>query len=128
MAAKTRGDGPVPRRHDPSSADVENGGKARIGLGGADLFRHAIADAGAELVLHGHLHRTEIGALPGPKGDVPLLGIAAASADVACGEEPARYNLFEIERAGAGHICTLTEYGYQRVGDGIVKRLRMRLG
>ena len=107
--------------------DAEHGGDARIGLVGADLFRHAIAEAGAELVLHGHLHRTLINALPGPKGEVPLIGIAAASADLARGEEPARYNLFEIERAGSGFTCMLTEYGYQRVGEGIVKRLRMRL-
>ena len=107
--------------------DVEHGNDTRIGLAGADLFRHAIAEAGAELVLHGHLHRTLINALPGPKGEVPLIGIASASADLDRGEEPARYNLFEIERSGAGFTCMLTEYGYQRVGEGIVKRLRMRL-
>jgi 3',5'-cyclic AMP phosphodiesterase CpdA len=101
--------------------------EARRGLAGAELFRHAIEEAGAELVLHGHLHKTTIEALPGPKGDVPVLGVASASADAAKGEEPARYNLFDIERAGAGFSCVMTEYGYQRVGDGVACRLRMRL-
>lgn len=97
------------------------------GLSGADLFRHAIEEAGAELILHGHLHKTTIEALPGPRGDVPVLGVASAAANAMRGEEPARYNLFEIERAGSGFSCVLTEYGYQRVGDGVVRRLRMRL-
>ena len=99
----------------------------RRGLAGADLFRKAIAEAGAELVLHGHLHRSVTASLPGPKGDVPVLGIASASGDASRGEEPARYSLFEIERAGTGFSCMWSEHGYQRVGDGIVERLRMRL-
>ncbi len=99
----------------------------RRGLAGADLFRKAIAAAGAELVLHGHLHRSTDASLAGPKGEIPVLGIASASGDPASGEKPARYNLFEIERAGAGFSCILTEYGYQRIGDDIVQRLKVRL-
>ncbi|MBU1175029.1 MAG: metallophosphoesterase [Alphaproteobacteria bacterium] len=110
--------------HPPEQAHARD---PRRGLSGAELFRHAIAEAGAELVLHGHLHKSTIGTLTGPKGDVPVLGVASASAEATRGEEPARYNLIEIERAGAGFSCSLTEYGYQRVGDGIVKRLHMRL-
>ena len=34
----------------------------------ADLFRRAIAEAGAELILHGHNHTTSVDSLPGPKG------------------------------------------------------------
>ncbi len=110
--------------HPPAGEEARD---ARRGLANAELFRHAIAEAGAELVLHGHLHKTVIVTLPGPSGDVPVLGVASASSGAAHGEEPARYNLFEIERAGSGFSCVLNEYGYQRLGDGIVLRLRMRL-
>lgn len=111
--------------HHPPTADFAR--DARRGMLHAELFRHAIADAGAELVLHGHLHQTVSTSLPGPSGEVPVLGVASASADASRGEEPARYNLIEIERAGSGFSCVLSEYGYQRVGEGIVLRLRMRL-
>ena len=97
------------------------------GLAGARHFREAIAEAGAELVLHGHMHRTHVETLPGPGRDVPVLGVASASSDWASGGEPARYNLFEIERLGAGFACTFSEYGYQRIGEGVACRLRMRL-
>jgi 3',5'-cyclic AMP phosphodiesterase CpdA len=110
--------------HPPVGEDARH---PRRGLSGAELFRHAIEEAGAELVLHGHLHRTTIASLPGPTGEVPVLGIASASADATHGEEPARYNLFEIERAGTGYSCVMSEFGYQRLGEGVVQRLRMRL-
>ncbi len=111
--------------HHPPTADFAR--DARRGMLHAELFRHAIADAGAELVLHGHLHKTISTTLPGPTGDVPVLGVASASADASRGEEPARYNLIEIERAGSGFSSVLSEYGYQRVGEGVVLRLRVRL-
>ena len=37
----------------------------RLGLHGARNFRRAVAEAGAELVLHGHTHKSSIYAIPG---------------------------------------------------------------
>lgn len=111
--------------HHPPTAKLA--GDLWRGLTGAHYFREAIREAGAELILHGHMHTTLFDALPGPDRDVPVLGIAAASSDATSGGEPARYNLFEIERVGTGFSCTLSEYGYQRIGDGVVRRLRMQL-
>jgi len=99
----------------------------RRGLRGAELFRQVIADAGAELILHGHLHRSTINALDGAQGEVPVVGVASASADSGSGEDPARYNLFDLERVGTKWSCTMREYGYQRIGDEIVMRLQMRI-
>ncbi len=98
-----------------------------MGLRGAKEFREVIAEHGAELILHGHLHHSTITSLQSPTGEVPVIGVAAASADASSGEQPARYNLFSIEKLATKWSCTLAEYGYQRIGDDIVKRLQMRL-
>ncbi|HUV32333.1 MAG TPA: metallophosphoesterase, partial [Devosiaceae bacterium] len=52
----------------------------RRGLRGAGRFRIAVERAGAELILHGHLHESTVSAIPGPHGDVPVVGVAAVSA------------------------------------------------
>ncbi len=74
---------------------------------GATSRRRALADArqlcevfqrvGAELVLHGHLHRTRFARVAGPAGEIPVIGVRSAS-DV--GERPGRcaqYHLYDIE-------------------------------
>lgn len=99
----------------------------RLGLRDAAAVRAVIADKGAELVLHGHLHEATVNAIDTPKGEIPVIGVAAASANADKGEQPARYNLFNIEKLATGWSCTLKEYGYQRIGDEIVLRLQMRL-
>ena len=87
------------------------------------------AEAGAELVLHGHTHKSSIYAIPGPKGDVPVVGVAAAGAAQAetGGHDPARYNLFNIQRVGTGWQCTMREFGFQRLSTDIVLRLSLRI-
>ncbi len=103
--------------------------KPRLGLWGAKLFREAVAEAGAELVLHGHTHKSSIFAIPGPRGDVPVVGVAAAGAAQADtgGHDPARYNLFNIQRVGSSWQCTMREFGFQRLSTDIVLRLSMRI-
>ena len=101
----------------------------RLGLYGAKLFRKAVADHGAELILHGHTHQSSIYAIPGPTGDVPVVGVAAAGAaqgDTG-GHDPARYNLFSIQRVGTAWQCTLREFGFQRLSPDIVLRLSLRI-
>jgi 3',5'-cyclic AMP phosphodiesterase CpdA len=110
--------------HHPPQSEAQS---RRLGLNGADRFRDAIERAGAELVLHGHFHESMVSAIQGPKVDVPVVGVAAASAAPEGGEPPARYNLFEIERTTDGFSCLMHEYGFQRIGDDIVKRLELRL-
>lgn len=99
----------------------------RRGLRGADMFRHVIADCGADLVLHGHEHRSTINEIKGPDGPVPVIGVAAGSANAEAGHDPARYNLFSItmDSQTKKWTCTLREFGYQRIGDDIVMRLEM---
>jgi 3',5'-cyclic AMP phosphodiesterase CpdA len=112
--------------HHPPNPELQH---PSFGLKGHKLFREVIAAHGAELILHGHTHRSSIHSIPGKGKEVPVVGVAAASA--AQGgtlDDPARYNLFRIERTGDGNwSCTMREYGFQRLGHDIVMRLQMRI-
>ncbi|MEO8686453.1 MAG: metallophosphoesterase, partial [Devosia sp.] len=111
--------------HHPPNAELQH---PSFGLKGHRLFRKVIAEHGAELILHGHTHRSSIHTIPGLGREVPVVGVAAASA--AQGgtlDDPARYNLFRIERAGSTWACTMREFGYQRLGTEIVMRMQMRI-
>jgi 3',5'-cyclic AMP phosphodiesterase CpdA len=72
----------------------------RRSLHDADAFAEVVARRGAELVLHGHLHRTTQRALPGPAGPVPVRGVPSASHAGPAPERCAAYHLYEIDRAG----------------------------
>jgi len=77
--------------------------KPRKSLVDGELFHAAMESAGAELVLHGHDHRFELGDLTSPHGPVPVVGVASASAARATENTPAsQYHLYDIERTGDG--------------------------
>lgn len=77
----------------------------------ASRLREALSRVGAELVLHGHRHRTRIQRLPGPHGPIPVVG-ARSSTDVGEREEKrAQYHLYRIESrtdVGAGQRRAVT--------------------
>jgi 3',5'-cyclic AMP phosphodiesterase CpdA len=112
--------------HHPPNIEASH---PRYGLWGATRFREIIAETGAELILHGHTHKSSIHAITGPLGEVPVIGVAAAGAAQTgnTGDDPARYNLFRIERVGSAWSCTMREYGFQRLGTEIVLRLQVRI-
>jgi 3',5'-cyclic AMP phosphodiesterase CpdA len=112
--------------HHPPNLEARH---PRLGLYGAKRFREAVAAHGAELILHGHTHKSSIFAIPGLTGDVPVVGVAAAGAaqSEAASEDPARYNLFKIERLGTAWSCTMREFGFQRLSSDIVLRLSLRI-
>jgi 3',5'-cyclic AMP phosphodiesterase CpdA len=112
--------------HHPPNQEARH---PRLGLYGAKLFRQAVAEHGAELILHGHTHKSTIYAIPGKAGDVPVVGVAAAGAAQSedGGHDPARYNLFKIERLGTAWSCTMREFGFQRLSPDIVLRLSLRI-
>jgi 3',5'-cyclic AMP phosphodiesterase CpdA len=64
--------------------------------------REAIARVGADLVLHGHMHRTMLGRIDSPQGPVPVLGVASTSAHPASKYGAGGYNLFGVERDPSG--------------------------
>lgn len=112
--------------HHPPDTDYND---PRKSLWGARRFREVIAQRGAEMILHGHTHRSTIHTVKGPTGDVPVIGVAAAGAAQGAREhdDPARYNLFRIETLGSTWSCTMREFGFQRLGNDVVLRLQMRI-
>ncbi|HVY50559.1 MAG TPA: metallophosphoesterase [Devosia sp.] len=112
--------------HHPPNLEARH---PRLGLYGARRFRQVVAEQGAELILHGHTHKSTIYALPGRDGDVPVIGVAAAGAAQSedGGEDPARYNLFKIEKLGTAWSCSMREFGFQRLSPDIVLRLSLRI-
>jgi 3',5'-cyclic AMP phosphodiesterase CpdA len=81
---------------------------------------------GAELILHGHDHVHSTIWVDGTKGSIPAIGVPSASA-VAHGRHPAAaYNLFSIERDGAGWRCEQTVRGFKD-GPGIEELQQVKL-
>ncbi|MBI3757765.1 MAG: metallophosphoesterase [Deltaproteobacteria bacterium] len=70
----------------------------RRGLADSEALCAILQNAGAELILHGHLHETLIEKMSGPAGLIPVVGVRSAS-DI--GHRPhrnAQYHLYRIER------------------------------
>jgi 3',5'-cyclic AMP phosphodiesterase CpdA len=70
-------------------------------------FVSMIRDVGAELVVHGHLHRPVRVALDGPDGSVPVIGVASGT--WLSPDDPARraqYNLYRTEGRRLAEVTT----------------------
>jgi 3',5'-cyclic AMP phosphodiesterase CpdA len=75
-------------------------------------FAEVLARHGAELVLHGHTHATEFSMLPGPVGNIPVVGAASASEFSPKSKNRATYNLYTINRTGQDWRVTLHVRGF----------------
>jgi 3',5'-cyclic AMP phosphodiesterase CpdA len=81
-------------------------------LDSAEL-RAVLAREGAELVIHGHRHRTALGQLQGPEGPIPVAGVRSASDIGESEHKRAQYHLYRIERAhGSRFRLSLSIRGY----------------
>lgn len=78
--------------HPPIDGSARVRKQLRDGAG----FRAVIAEAGAELVLHGHNHRFDRGEVETPVGNAPVIGVPSASAWPKHGCKPAAYHLYMI--------------------------------
>ncbi len=91
-------------------------------------FRSVVRDVGADLVLHGHGHRTLISEIDGPEGLVPVVGVRSSSHSAERESRRAHYHLFGIERApnsdaastGPRFRFRLTTRGYDALSGGFV--------
>lgn len=82
--------------HPPTDRHVS----PRRRLRDAAALGEVIRRRGAELVLHGHVHRRIVDSMPGPSGPVPVVSVSSAS-DV--GHKPQKracYHLYDLERDG----------------------------
>lgn len=90
---------------------VPAGQSRRRQLDDAEALRAVLARAGAELVLHGHTHRSHAAELAGPHGPIPVLGVPSSSAIGHRAERRARYHVYRIEpgrRADGTPCCRLS--------------------
>ncbi|HNN97811.1 MAG TPA: metallophosphoesterase [Pseudomonadota bacterium] len=61
-------------------------------------LRRLLAEVGCELVLHGHEHRDVRSTLPGPRGDIPVIGVGSGTYSDPRPERAARYNIYTVEK------------------------------
>jgi 3',5'-cyclic AMP phosphodiesterase CpdA len=77
---------------------IPAGQSRRRQLDDAPALREILARTGAELVLHGHTHKTKIGQLEGPGTAIPIVGVPSASSVGPKESRRARYHVYRIER------------------------------
>jgi 3',5'-cyclic AMP phosphodiesterase CpdA len=86
--------------HHPPFGDPKHRRKELTDYG---AFCDCIESAGAELVLHGHTHKSGLTRIRTPSGHAPVIGVPAASARGGHdGKDHSRYHLYRIERDGDG--------------------------
>jgi 3',5'-cyclic AMP phosphodiesterase CpdA len=75
----------------------------------AGAFSEVLRDAGAELVLHGHNHRSELAFTQTAAGRLPIVGVPSASVGRHPRDDRGSYNLYRIEpRDGGRPRITMT--------------------
>lgn len=74
------------------------GAYKRKSLLDAKEFQEVLADAGAEMVLHGHTHVSGLGRIETAQGPIPVIGVPSASAVAAGHKDASRYHLYRIRR------------------------------
>ena len=79
--------------HHPPCSDA---GNLARGLADAREFEDMIARTGAELILHGHNHKTSVNYIDGPSRRTPVVGAPSASVARTASRHRAGYHLFEI--------------------------------
>ncbi len=92
----------------------------------ADSFRAVLKARGADLVLHGHDHVHSMLMLDGPRGQIPAVGVPSASS-FGGESDPAAYNLFRIDRAGAGWRVEAVTRGFRINAEGPVVEIAKRV-
>jgi 3',5'-cyclic AMP phosphodiesterase CpdA len=93
----------------------------------ADEMRDVLKKCGAELVLHGHHHESSLVWLPGPEHRIPVIGVPSASGSPDYHDDPAGYNLYEIDGEPGAWRCTLVARGWHKQDRRITELRRQPL-
>jgi 3',5'-cyclic AMP phosphodiesterase CpdA len=87
---------------------VPAGQSKRRQLSDAAALRAVLARHGAELVIHGHTHRTSLEHVAGPHGPIPVVGVPSSSARGSRPGRRASYHLYRFARDEAGARFRIT--------------------
>ncbi|MEZ5570342.1 MAG: metallophosphoesterase [Halioglobus sp.] len=93
----------------------------------APALQAALADNGAELVLHGHGHRGHRRRLATRDGDAPVIAVPSASALGLHGKDVAGYNCYAVSRETHGWTLTIAERTYDTASGTFVAGERTQL-
>ncbi|MEX2034720.1 MAG: metallophosphoesterase [Xanthobacteraceae bacterium] len=96
-------------------------------LADAAALREVLQRTGAELVLHGHRHEASLAFLPGPQSGIPAIGVPSASGAPGQHDDPAGYNLYQIDGAPGAWRCTMVMRGLRGDGGGLDELRRQPL-
>ncbi len=83
---------------------------------GASL-RTVLARHGAELVLHGHTHRTSLAQMETASGSIQAIGVPSASARGRRPGRRAQYHLYRVTRTGQGWDVKVSVRGYSSADE-----------
>jgi 3',5'-cyclic AMP phosphodiesterase CpdA len=97
--------------HHPPLAEMV-GWRKRLTDGVA--LRAILARHGVEMILHGHAHRSSVAYLPALQGNIPMMGVASASARGRKPERRARYHVYEVRPSSDGWEVRTSERGYSQ--------------
>ncbi len=84
-----------------------------------------LAEAGAELVIHGHEHVHTISWFDGPGRRIPAVGVPSASAAPGGRWEPAGYNVYRVEGAPGAWRCEMISRAL--AADGTIREIGRRV-
>ncbi|WP_378949283.1 metallophosphoesterase family protein [Mesorhizobium sp. ANAO-SY3R2] len=98
--------------HHPPVRGAVGQHKRLLGIG---KFQQVVRRCGAELVLHGHSHLPTLNWIRGPKGPVPVVGVAAAGQAPGTHRPAAQYNLIDISGEKDSWNVQLTRRGFSGV-------------
>ncbi len=90
------------------------------GLRDSRGFERVIARRGAELIVHGHNHRTMTKRLPSPRGFAPVIGVRSASAVPGSTRHLAGYHLYRVTRRDAGWRIDAWARGLREGSESVV--------
>ena len=83
----------------------------------AAAFRCMIAEAGAELLIHGHDHVHALTWLAGNGARVPAVGVPSASARAGMKHDAAAYNLYRIGGGAGAFTCEVVSRSLRPTGE-----------
>jgi 3',5'-cyclic AMP phosphodiesterase CpdA len=95
--------------------------KWRKRLTDAADFREVIRRCGAELILHGHVHRSSFTFLETPAGRAAVISVPSASALSDNEERRARYHVYQINASSPGCDIKLSVRGYSKENNRFVE-------